>query len=265
MIDSTLWWKRATKLLGLLVLLFLIAPLVAIIPLSFNGSSLLAYPLQGLSLQWYERIFTDPRWWSAMGNSLTVGVATVCIATPLGTAAALGLSLGNFRGKALLTACFMLPMIVPTIITAVATYFLFSRIGLANSLAGLVLAHVVLATPFVLVTVSASFTQLDRRLLRAAASLGAPPVTTFLRVTLPLTMPGIVSGAVFAFTTSFDEVVVATLLTGPEQRTLPRELLSGTRENLDPTILAVATLLIVLSTGLLLAFAGLQRRNQRQI
>jgi putative spermidine/putrescine transport system permease protein len=159
----------------------------------------------------------------------------------------------------------MSPMIVPTVITAVGIYFLFSRLGLANSLTGLVLAHTALAVPFVVITVSASLSQLDRVLLRASASLGAGGLTTFRRVTMPLIMPGIVSGAIFAFTTSLDEVVVAILLTGPEQRTLPRELLSGTRENLDPTVMAVATLLITLSVILLLVFTALQRRGNRLI
>jgi putative spermidine/putrescine transport system permease protein len=159
----------------------------------------------------------------------------------------------------------MSPMVVPTVITAVGIYFLFSRLGLANSLSGLVLAHTALAVPFVVITVSAALSQLDRVLLRASASLGAGGLTTFRRVTMPLIMPGIVSGAIFAFTTSFDEVVVAILLTGPEQRTLPRELLSGTRENLDPTVMAVATLLITLSVILLLVFTALQQRSNRLV
>ncbi|MGO7486069.1 ABC transporter permease [Rhizobium ruizarguesonis] len=265
MTDSTYWWKLAGRTFGFIVLLFLIAPIIAIIPLSFNTSSILAYPLEGFSFKWYAKFFADPRWWIAIKNSLIVGTATVCLATPLGTLAALGLSISSFRGKSFLIASFMSPMIVPTVITAVGIYFLFSRLGLANSLTGLVLAHTALAVPFVVITVSASLSQLDRVLLRASASLGAGGLTTFRRVTMPLIMPGIVSGAIFAFTTSFDEVVVAILLTGPEQRTLPRELLSGTRENLDPTVMAVATLLITLSVILLLVFTALQQRGNRLI
>lgn len=260
--DTPRLLRSATRVAGGLVLLFLLLPLLAIIPLSFNSSGFLSYPLEGFSLEWYARVLADERWTLAIRNSLTVAALTVAIATPLGTMAALGLAQVSFRGKSLLVAGLMSPMIVPTIITATGTYFLFSRLGLANSLTGLVLAHVVLAVPFVLITVTASVAQLDAIYLRAAASLGANGWFAFSRVTLPLILPGIVSGAIFAFTTSFDEVVVAVLLTGPEQRTLPRELLSGTRENLDPTVMAVATLMIVFSTLLLLVFAGLQRRSR---
>ncbi|WP_245294955.1 ABC transporter permease [Pararhizobium antarcticum] len=153
---------------------------------------------------------------------MIVWTATVCLATPLGTLAALGLSVTTFRGKSFLVASFMSPMVVPTVITAVGIYFLLSRLGLANSLGGPVLAPTALAVPFVAITTNASLSQLDRVLLRASASLGAGRLTTFRRATMPLIMPGIVSGAIFAFTTSFDEVVVAMMLTGPEQRTLPR-------------------------------------------
>lgn len=257
MLDTHRLCRRTVRAFGYLVLAFLLLPILAIIPLSFNSSSLLTYPMEGVSLQWYAKVFADSRWISALQNSLWVGGATVAIATPLGTLAALGLSKLAFRGKALLIAGLLSPMIVPTIITAVGIYFVFSRLGLANSLTGLVLAHVVLALPFVLIPVSASLSQLDPALARAAASLGARPGHAFRHVTLPLIAPGIASGAIFAFTTSFDEVVIAMLLTGPEQRTLPRELLSGTRENLDPTVLAVATLLVVLASLVLIALGRL--------
>jgi putative spermidine/putrescine transport system permease protein len=152
---------------------------------------------------------------------------------------------------------------VPVIITAVGVYFFFAPLGLANSLAGLVLAHAVIAVPLVLVTVNASVSQLDRGLLRAAESLGAPPMTTFRKITIPLILPGIVSGTIFAFAASFDEVVIALMITGPGQKTLPRELLSGTRENLDPTVLAVASILIAISAGLLLLLTLVQHRSAK--
>jgi putative spermidine/putrescine transport system permease protein len=204
-----------------------------------------------------------PRWWSAILNSLMVGLATVALATPLGTIAALGLALLEIPGKALIMALLLSPMIVPTIITAVGVYFFFAPLGLANNLVSLSLVHTALAVPFVLVTVGAALSQLDHSLPRAAASLGAPPLTVFRRITLPLIFPGVVAGAIFAFATSFDEVVVAIMLTGPGQRTLPRELLSGTRENLDPTIMAVATMLVIVSTALLLALTLVQQRSRR--
>lgn len=257
MLDSHRLSRQCVRISGYLVLVFLLLPILAIIPLSFNSSSLLTYPMEGISLQWYARVFADDRWISGLKNSLLVGLATVVIATPIGTLAAIGLAKLSFRGKALLIAGLLSPMIVPTIITAVGIYFVFSRLGLANSLLGLVLAHVVLALPFVLIPVSAALSQLDPSLGRAAASLGARPGYAFRHVTLPLIAPGMASGAIFAFTTSFDEVVIAMLLTGPAQRTLPRELLSGTRENLDPTVLAVATLLVVLASLVLVALGRL--------
>jgi putative spermidine/putrescine transport system permease protein len=263
MFDSTRYWLAGIRFTGVLVLAFLVLPLLALVPLSFNGSSLLAYPMSGWSWQWYEAFFRNPRWSGAIANSLVVGLCTVGLATPLGTAAALGLSMAEFRGKAVLIAVLLSPMILPTIIAAVGMYFFFAPLGLANSLTGLVLAHTALAVPFVVVTVSGSLHHLDRTLAAAAASLGAAPWRVFRRITLPLILPGIGAGAVFAFATSFDEVVVALMLTGPEQRTLPRELLSGSRESLDPTIMAVATVLILLATLLLLTMSRLQRTPRR--
>ncbi|MEO6273257.1 MAG: ABC transporter permease [Rhodoferax sp.] len=264
MFDSAKYWRLASNCVAALVLAFLMLPLLTMVPLSFNSASILSYPLSGLSLKWYEAFMGDPRWISSILNSLLVAISTVAIATPLGTLAALGLSLQEFRGKSFLIAVLLSPMILPTIIAAVGMYFFFAPLGLANSLWGLVLAHSALATPFVLITVSASLHHLDPSLARAGASLGASPLMVFWRVTLPIVLPGVVSGGIFAFATSFDEVVVAMLLTGPEQRTLPRELLSGTRENLNPTIMAVATVLILVSTVLLFALHLVQQRSNKR-
>jgi putative spermidine/putrescine transport system permease protein len=256
-------WQNANRCAAALVLLFLVAPILAIVPLSFNGGSFLSYPLDGFSLRWYAQVFESPRWLLALKNSLFIGLATMVLATALGTLAALGLNLTQFRFKGLLLAVLLSPMIVPTVITAVGVYFLFSSLGLASTFTGMVLAHTALATPFVLIAVNATLQGLDRSLLRAAASLGAGPVRTFYRVTLPLILPGVASGAVFAFATSFDEVVVSLLLAGPEQRTLPREMFSGVRENLSPSITAVAFLLTLLSTLFLLTLGWLQSYAKR--
>ncbi|MDR0278737.1 MAG: ABC transporter permease [Paucimonas sp.] len=256
-------WHTFNRCAAALVLLFLIAPILAIVPLSFNGGSFLSYPLDGLSLRWYAGLFDSPRWLLALKNSVSIGLASMVLATVLGTLAALGLNLTQFRFKGLLLAVLLSPMIVPTVITAVGVYFLFSRFSLVNTFTGMVLAHTALATPFVVIAVNATLQGLDRSLLRAAASLGAGPVRTFRRVTLPLILPGVASGAVFAFATSFDEVVVSLLLAGPEQRTLPREMFSGVRENLSPTITAVACLLTILSTLFLLTLGWLQRYASR--
>ena len=181
----------------------------------------------------------------------------------LGTPAAVGLSRMDFRGKALLTSILISPMVVPVVIVGVATYLVFAPIGLSSSYLGLILVHAALGVPFVLTTVMATLQGFDFNLVRAAASLGAGPLTTFFRITLPLVAPGVISGGLFAFGTSFDEVVVTLFLAGPEQTTLPRQMFSGIRENISPTIAAVATILTVMSTLMLVTLEWLRRRGER--
>ena len=246
-----------------LVLLFLVAPILAIMPLSFSSGTLLTYPLPGLSLRWYEEVATSTRWLPSLRNSLIVGVSATVAATTLGTLAALGLNRARLPLKPLIMGVVLSPMIVPTVITAVGVYFFFAPLGLTNSFPGLILAHTALAVPFVVITVSATLQGFDMNLARAGAILGASPVTVFFRVTLPLILPGVASGMVFAFATSFDEVVVALLLAGPEQHTLPREMFTGVREQINPSITALASVLIVVSVALLVAMEGLRRRNER--
>lgn len=246
-----------------LVFVFLIGPILAIIPLSFNGGSFLTYPLDGVSLRWYEEVLTTPRWLTAMRNSLIVALPATTLAMGFGTLAALGIAGARFPGKAVISGLLISPMVVPLIITAVGVYFFFAPLGLTNSFAGLILTHAALGAPFVLITVSATLTGLDPSLARAAAGLGAPPLTVFFRVVLPLILPGLVSGALFAFATSFDEVVVVLFVGGPEQRTLPREIFDGIREHVTPAITAVATILIVIATGLMVAMEMLRRRSER--
>lgn len=246
-----------------LVLFFLMAPILAIIPLSFNSGQFLTYPLDGFSLRWYEDFITTERWMRSLTNSLIVGISATLLATTLGTLAALGLARARFPGKGLVMAVLLSPMIVPLVITAVGFYLFFAPLGLVASYPGLIMAHTALASPFVVITVSATLQGFDVILARAAASLGAPPLTAFRRVTLPLIAPGVISGALFAFAISFDEVVVVLFVAGPEQRTLPREMFSGIRENISPTITAVATILIVVSVVLLATMELLRRRNER--
>lgn len=246
-----------------LVFAFLMLPILAVVPLSFNGGSFLTYPLDGVSLRWYEEVFTTQRWGRALANSLVIAVPATILATVLGTLAALGLAEAEFRGKALLSAVLISPMVVPVIITAVGMYFAYAPYGLVNSYLGLILAHTALGAPFVLITVSATLAGFNRSLIRAAASLGAPPATVFFRIIMPLILPGLISGALFAFATSFDEVVVVLFLAGPDQRTLPRELFDGIREHVTPAITAVATLLVLLASALMLAMEMLRRRGER--
>lgn len=245
----------------ILALAFLILPLFVIVPISFSAGAFLTFPLPGLSLRWYAELWQSELWWRALRNSLFVGGIATAIATVLGTAAAVGLQTANFRGRRLLMSLLLTPLVVPVVIVAAGVYFFYLRMELTGSLLGLALAHAGLGAPFVVVTVSATLAGLDRNLVRAGLSLGARPLTVFFRIVLPLVAPGVISGALFAFVTSFDELVVAMFLTGPGQRTLPRQMFDGIRENISPTILAVATLLILLAVLLLLVAEWLRRRN----
>ena len=181
----------------------------------------------------------------------------------LGTPAAIGLTRIDFPGKALLTSILISPMVVPVVIVGVATYLVFAPAGLSGSYIGLILVHAALGVPFVITTVSATLQGFDFNLVRAAASLGANPLSAFFKITLPLVAPGVISGGLFAFGTSFDEVVVTLFLAGPEQSTLPRQMFAGIRENISPTIAAVATILTVLSTLMLITLEWLRRRSER--
>lgn len=246
-----------------LVLLFLIAPILAIMPLSFNSEIFFSYPMPGYSLKWYEDFFFNERWTSALRMSFIVALATTVLATILGTLAALGLSRSNFPAKATIMAILISPMIVPIIISAVAMFKFYAQISVAGTLLGVILAHTALATPFVVITVTATLSSFDKTLIRAGASCGAPPMTVFFRVMMPLILPGMISGALFAFVTSFDEVVVVLFLASPEQRTLPLQMFSGIREMISPTITAAATVLVIISTLLLITVELLRRRSER--
>ena len=253
-----------------LVLVFLMLPILVIVPLSFNAQpyftfteGMLALDPDAYSLRWYEQIFTDPRWTLAIRNSFQVGIAAALLATVLGTVAAVGLSSPHMPAKRLITAILLSPMIVPLIIIAAGMFFFYTRFDLVGSWLGLVIAHAALGVPFVIITVTATLTGFDRSLYNAGLSLGASPVRVFWDVVIPLIRPGVISGGLFAFVTSFDEVVLVLFLAGPEQRTIPRQMFSGLREQINPTILAVATLLVVVSMALLLTLEVLRRRSER--
>lgn len=261
---SMLWseriWYVALRVICVLILLYLILPIMAIVPLSFSSSSFLAYPIPSFSLRWYENLLEAPEWIRAAKNSFIVAPAATAIATVLGTLAATGLVKAEFRGKGLLMAILISPMIVPVIVVGVGMYLFFAPLGLSDSYTALILAHAALGAPFVLTTVLATLQGFNHNLVRASLSLGAGRLYTFFRITLPLIAPGIISGALFAFATSFDEVVVTLFLAGAEQVTLPRQMFTGIRENISPTIAALATILIVLSTSLLLVLEWLRGR-----
>jgi len=246
-----------------LVLVFLVTPMFVIVPLSFTSGAILVYPLPGWSLRWYADFFNNPLWTQAVRNSLVIGIATALLATTLGTAAALGLTASKSRLKPIVFGLLVSPMVVPIVITAVGMFYFFSALGIAGTLAGMILGHTVIATPFVVVTVSATLQGFDRNLPRAAASLGAPPAVVLRRVILPLIWPGLLSGALFAFATSFDELVIALFLASPGLRTLPRQIFSGVSESISPTIAAAAVVLVFASTGLMVLVELLRRRAER--
>jgi putative spermidine/putrescine transport system permease protein len=256
-------WYYGLRLFCGLVFLFLIAPIVIIVPLSFNSEMFFSFPMPGLSLRWYEEFFTGLQWQLSLKNSVIVGVSATVLATVLGTLAALGLTRAHIPFKGLILATLISPIVVPIVITAVGAYYFYAKVGLASTLPGMILAHTALGVPFVVITVSATLAGFDQNLIRAGSSLGADPMQVFFRVTLPLILPGVISGALFAFVTSWDEVVVALFLAGPEQHTLPRRMWSGIRELLNPTILAVATLLVAVSVLLMTAIELLRRRSER--
>lgn len=248
------------------VLVFLLAPLLVVIPLSFNAEpyfsfteKMLTLQPDGFSLRWYRDIVENPQWLEAMQNSLIIALASTALATVLGTLAAMGLARSNMPFRDFFMALLISPLIVPIVIAAAGMYFFYSSVGLAQTTLGIIFAHTALGVPFVVITMTATLSGFDQSLIKASSSLGADPFTTFFRVTLPLVAPGMISGALFAFAASFDEVVTVLFLGGPEQRTIPRQMWSGIREQISPTILAVATLLIIFSSLLLLAVEMLRR------
>ncbi len=256
-----------------LIFLYLIAPILIIIPLSFNAEpyfsfteGMLTFEADAYSIRWYERILGGTRgteWILSIKNSFFIGTIATLLATTLGTLAALGLSRSHMPWRTPIMALLISPMIVPLIITAAGMFFFYSKIGLAQTYPGIILAHTALGTPFVVITVTATLMGFDHTLTRASANLGAAPTRTFFKITVPLILPGVISGGLFAFITSFDEVVVMLFLAGFKQRTIPRQMWAGIREQISPTILAVATVLILFSICLMFALEMLRRRNEK--
>ncbi|BCP54842.1 ABC transporter permease [Kaistia sp. 32K] len=248
---------------ALLLVAILVLPALVVVPVSFSSGSIIAFPLPGLSLHWYGEALASGAWRDALGNSLRVGIASALIATLIGTAAALGIDRLRGRARVLALLAILLPLVVPIVILALGAYFALATVSLSNSLTGLVIFHSALGLPFVTLSVVASLQSFDRTLWRAAASLGAGPLTAFRRVMLPIIAPGVAAGAVFAFATSLDEVVIASFVTAPSQRTLPLQMFSGIKENTGPIVTAVATLLLLLSITFLVAVEALRRRSRR--
>ncbi len=253
--------KLGQSIVAIVVTSFLILPQLVILPLAFNSGSMLSYPISGYSLRWFEDLALNPLWRLAVVNSVIIGIASAALATALGTLAALGLRNRSGLYCRLLGGIFVLPMIVPIVLVGVGMQLVFAPLGLTNGYAGVIIGHAVISVPFVVTSVSASLKGIEPALERSAASLGANPGAVFRFVTFPLALPGVITGAVFALATSFDEVVLTLFLAGPNQRTMAREIFAQMRDNLTPTIAAVAFIFIVatICAGVLSLF--LRRRS----
>ena len=263
-------WYYTFRVICGLIFFFLIAPIIVVIPLSFNSvpfftftEEMLSFDPAGFSTKWYHDFFTNRNWQGAVQNSFIIAVFATLLSTSLGTLAALGLSRAEMPAKSLIMGILISPMIVPVIIAAAGMFFFYSDVGLASTHLGVILAHAALGTPFVVITVTATLVGFDHSLTRAAATLGASPTRAFFKIIVPLILPGVISGALFAFVTSFDEVVVVQFVGSYQQRTIPWAMFSGLREQISPTILAVATLLVALSILMLITVELLRRRSDR--
>ncbi len=291
-------WYYTYLAICTLIFFFLIVPIIVVIPLSFNAEpyftftqKMLTLDPTGYSTRWYDLLLTfgmnapevsrDSSWWAdawnnanwinAAKNSIIIGFFSTILATVLGTIAALGLSKPEMPGRRLIMAILISPMIVPIIITATGLFFFYSSIGISHwtifgwkiPYLGVVLAHATLGIPFVIITVTATLVGFDHSLTRAAANLGANPRTTFFKIIMPLILPGVISGGLFAFVTSFDEVVVVLFVGGLDEQTIPRQMWNGIREQISPAILSVATILVIISVLLLATIELLRRRGER--
>ncbi len=263
-------WHYTFRVICGAIFVFLITPIIVVMPLSFNAQDfftftpeMLRFDPAGYSLKHYRDFFTSDDWQQALRNSLLIAPMATLLSVSFGTLAAIGLSQPHVPFRRAIMAILISPMIVPLIISAAGMYFFYSRVGLQGTYWGVVLAHAALGIPFVIITVTATLVGFDRSLTRAAANMGAGPVTTFFRVQMPLILPGVISGGLFAFITSFDEVVVVLFVGSAGQQTLPWQMFTGLREQISPTILAVATILVAISIVLLTVVEMLRRRSER--
>jgi putative spermidine/putrescine transport system permease protein len=254
-------WTFVVRGFAGLVFAFLLLPLLVLIPVSLTSGTMLVLPTPGYSIRWYEDVLHNPIWLNALRNSLIIASITTSVAVVLGTAAAVGIwrLAPRLRGVAL--AVISVPIVTPAVIAAVAMFIFHAGIGLGGSMTSIVLGHITIAAPFVVIAVLASLDVFDNRLMLAAASLGAPPLSAFRHVMLPIITPGVISGAIFAFLTSFDEIVLVLFLGSPSVRTLPQELFSGIREQMSPSVTVIANLLIVVATAAIIAIELLRRRT----
>ena len=279
--SSQVLWYYVFRIVCGIIFIFLIMPILVVMPLSFNSQDfftftpeMLKFEPEGYSLKHYRDFFTNNEWQRSFKNSLLIAPVATLVSVSLGTLAAIGLSQSHVPFKRAIMAILISPMIVPLIISATGMFFFYShvgnfledRIGLDKNFVGyvkVILAHSVLGIPFVIITVTATLVGFDSSLTRAAANMGANPVKTFFKIQMPLILPGVISGGLFAFITSFDEVVVVMFVGSTNQKTLPWQMFTGLREQISPTILAVATILVAISIALLITLEMLRRRSER--
>jgi putative spermidine/putrescine transport system permease protein len=260
---SEWWWSLARQAVSALAVIYLVAPLIIVLIISFSSAPFLTFPPPGFSLQWYHNLFNNPAWSGSLMTSVKILVPAALIATITGTAAAYGLVRSSFPGKTAVAALLMAPLVVPVIVTAVGIFGFFRTLGLFGTLSGLIVAHAVLTVPYVVATVSGTLIMVDKRLEQAALTLGASPWKTFRRVTLPLILPAVLSGLVFAMVVSFDELVVSLFISTPAVRPVTVEMWSNVRGAVDPTIAAVATVLFTVSLAALLGEVITRRFRSR--
>ncbi|GGE51988.1 ABC transporter permease [Actibacterium pelagium] len=281
MTSGQVLWHYGFRVVCGAIFVFLITPILVVLPLSFNAEDfftftpeMLRLDPEGYSLKHYRDFFNNNEWQRSFKNSLIIAPIATIISVSLGTLAAIGLSQSHVPGRRAIMAVLISPMIVPLIISATGMFFFYSDIGrflegtlgMNKNFVGylkVILAHAVLGIPFVIITVTATLVGFDRSLTRAAANMGAGPVKTFFSIQMPLILPGVISGGLFAFITSFDEVVVILFVGSASQKTLPWQMFTGLREQISPTILAVATILVVISIALLTTVELLRRRSER--
>jgi len=279
--SSQVLWHYLFRVICGVIFVFLIMPILVVMPLSFNSQDfftftpeMLKFEPEGYSLKHYRDFFTNNEWQRSFKNSLLIAPIATLVSVSLGTLAAIGLSQSHVPFKRAIMAILISPMIVPLIISATGMFFFYSHvgnfledtIGLDKNFVGyvkVILAHSVLGIPFVIITVTATLVGFDSSLTRAAASMGANPIKTFFKIQMPLILPGVISGGLFAFITSFDEVVVVMFVGSTNQKTLPWQMFTGLREQISPTILAVATILVAISIALLITIEMLRRRSEK--
>lgn len=259
---SRILTRTGLVLLAAIIGLYLLMPVLIVVPMSLSSSSFLSFPPKDLSLRWYQQLLDDPSWGQSAFASFKVALLSAAVSVVLGTMAALALVRGRFPFRNAITAVLLAPLIVPYVIVGLAVYIAFLNLGLTETTLGFVLVHTCLGVPYVMINVSTGLVSVDRRLELAAMNLGAGPVSTFFRITLPLILPSVLSGALFAFITSWDEVVTAIFLSGPEMTTMPVKMWSGIRVQIDPAVAAVSSLsLLVIVTTFLLMGAVKMIRN----